>query len=234
MIKIAVTGVKGRVGQMVIQTIKEDPSLQLQLAAELARQDLADRGQNRSEAIDVVIDFSHPSALTDLLSLCCERAYRLVIGTTGFTDAQKQQIREAATLIPIVLAPNMSVGINISYKLLEMAAKILKDQPVDIAILDIHHKHKKDAPSGTALRMGEVIATAQAKSVKEAKIDFSPLRLGDIVGEHTAIFALEGERIEISHKSTNRSLYAKGALKAAQWLMDKPPGLYDMQDVLGL
>ncbi|HEV2523645.1 MAG TPA: dihydrodipicolinate reductase C-terminal domain-containing protein, partial [Gammaproteobacteria bacterium] len=145
----------------------------------------------------------------------------------------KVKIAHAAQIIPIVFSPNMSVGVNIMYKLLAFAANLLKEHAgvsADVAIVDIHHQHKKDAPSGTALRMAEVIRNAAS----DPSINLSSVRLGDIIGEHSALFALAGERIEITHKATNRSLFAMGALQAAKWVVSQEPGLYDMQDVLGL
>lgn len=232
MLNIAVAGSEGRVGQCVVQTVNEDKTVNLVQA--LNREALANFSQAAQKPIDVIIDFTQPAATLALLPVCCQRNYRLVIGTTGFTDSEKQFILDASQIIPIVFAPNMSIGINISYKLMELAAKGLKNQHADIAILDIHHKHKKDAPSGTALRMGELIAKVLDKPLADSNIEFSALRLADSLGEHVGLFAWEGEQIEIRHRSMNRFVYAKGALQAAKWLMGKKPGLYTMQDVLGL
>jgi dihydrodipicolinate reductase len=173
---------------------------------------------------------------------------KIVIGTTGYTAAQKVVITEAAKDVAIVIAPNMSVGVNLALKLLEMTAKVMGDY-ADIEVIEAHHRHKVDAPSGTALRMGEVIADVLGRDLKDCAIygregitgerdprtiGFSTIRAGDIVGEHTVMFADEGERIEITHKATSRMTFAKGAIRAAIWLQDKPNGLFDMQDVLGL
>lgn len=182
------------------------------------------------------------------LAVCREHGKRLVIGTTGFTPEQKADIEHIALTIPLVLAPNMSVGVNLCLKLLEIAAKVIGEQ-TDIEIIEAHHRHKVDAPSGTALRMGEVVAAALGRDLRECAvygregytgerdpktIGFSVIRAGDIVGEHTVMFADEGERVEITHNATSRMTFAKGAMRAAIWLMDKTPGIYDMQDVLGL
>jgi 4-hydroxy-tetrahydrodipicolinate reductase len=172
----------------------------------------------------------------------------MVIGTTGFSDGQKQQIGEIAQSIALMMAPNMSVGVNLCFKLLEMAARVLGDD-VDIEVIEAHHRHKVDAPSGTALRMGEVVAQALGRDLNECAIygregqtgerkrntiGFATVRAGDIVGEHTVMFADIGERVEITHKSSSRATFANGALRAALWLAERKPGLYDMQDVLDL
>jgi 4-hydroxy-tetrahydrodipicolinate reductase len=172
----------------------------------------------------------------------------LVIGTTGFSDEQKKAIDDAAKSIPIVFAPNMSVGVNLCLKLVEEAARVIGED-TDVEIIEAHHRHKKDAPSGTALKMGEVVADALGRDLNEVAvygregnvgernrktIGFESIRAGDIVGDHTVMFAGEGERIEITHKSNSRMTYAAGSVKAALWLKAKDSGLYDMQDVLGL
>jgi 4-hydroxy-tetrahydrodipicolinate reductase len=173
---------------------------------------------------------------------------RLVIGTTGFDDGQKRTIFEASRQIAIALSPNFSVGVNVTFKLLELAGKALREG-YDVEVIEAHHRHKVDAPSGTALRMGEVVAQAQGKTLKDSAvyarqgvtgerpagaIGFATIRGGDIVGDHTVLFAGTGERIEISHRSNSRATYAEGALRAARFLMERQNGLYDMQDVLGL
>jgi 4-hydroxy-tetrahydrodipicolinate reductase len=182
------------------------------------------------------------------IETCRQAGKQIIIGTTGYSAAQKAVIAEAAKDVAIVLAPNMSVGVNLALKLLEMTAKVMGDY-TDIEIIEAHHRHKVDAPSGTALRMGEVIADALGQDLKDCAIygregitgerdrktiGFSTIRAGDIVGEHTVMFADEGERVEITHKATSRMTFANGAIRAAVWLQDKPNGLYDMQDVLGL
>jgi 4-hydroxy-tetrahydrodipicolinate reductase len=196
----------------------------------------------------VLIDFTRPEGTMAHLALCRELGIQLVIGTTGFSEAQKAQISQAARDIAIVMAPNMSVGVNVTLKLLEMAAKALSTG-YDIEIIEAHHRHKVDAPSGTALKMGEVIAEAIGRDLKDcavyeryghtgerdpSTIGFSSIRGGDIVGDHTVLFAGTGERIEITHKSASRATYAQGSLRAARFLAGRPAGLYDMFDVLGL
>ncbi|MDP3838072.1 MAG: 4-hydroxy-tetrahydrodipicolinate reductase, partial [Methylococcales bacterium] len=197
---------------------------------------------------DVLIDFTRPDASMDFIEQCRRAGKKVVIGTTGYSDEQKAAINKAAEDIAIVLAPNFSVGVNLSLKLLEMAAKVMGDY-TDIEIIEAHHRHKVDAPSGTALRMGEVIADTLGRDLKDCAIygregntgerdrntiGFSTIRAGDIVGEHTVMFADDGERLEITHKASSRMTFANGAVRAAVWLADKETGLYDMQDVLGL
>ena len=197
---------------------------------------------------DVLIDFTRPEATLANLAVCRTSARRMVIGTTGFSTAQKEQIAAAAAKTAIVFAPNMSVGVNLCLKLLDLAARVLGDE-VDIEIIEAHHRHKVDAPSGTALRMGEVVAEALGRDLKECAvygregqtgerepktIGFETIRAGDIVGDHTVLFAGTGERVEITHKASSRMTFANGAVRAAAWLMDHPAGLYDMPDVLGL
>jgi 4-hydroxy-tetrahydrodipicolinate reductase len=196
----------------------------------------------------VLIDFTRPEGTLAHLQVCRELGVALVIGTTGFTEAQKAEIAEAAQHIPIMMAPNMSVGVNVTLKLLEMAAKALATG-YDIEIVEAHHRHKVDAPSGTALKMGEVMADALGRDLKDcavytregitgardpSSIGFATIRGGDIVGDHTVLFAGTGERIEISHKSSSRTTYAQGALRAVRFLAGRKSGLYDMFDVLGL
>jgi 4-hydroxy-tetrahydrodipicolinate reductase len=200
------------------------------------------------DQFDVLIDFTRPDASMDFIETCRQAGKKLVIGTTGYSDAQKALIAEAAKDVAIVMAPNMSVGVNLSLKLLEMTAKVMGDY-TDIEVIEAHHRHKVDAPSGTALRMGEVIADTLGRNLKDCAIygregntgerdrktiGFSTIRAGDIVGEHTVMFADDGERVEITHKATSRMTFANGAVRAAVWLADKDSGLYDMQDVLGL
>jgi 4-hydroxy-tetrahydrodipicolinate reductase len=196
----------------------------------------------------VLIDFTRPEGTMEHLKVCRELGVAMVIGTTGFTDAQKADIAAAAKDIAIMMAPNMSVGVNVTLKLLEMAAKALSTG-YDIEIVEAHHRYKVDAPSGTALKMGEVIADALGRDLKEcavyaregltgerdpSSIGFATIRGGDIVGDHTVLFAGIGERIEISHKSSSRVTYAQGSLRAVRFLAGRKPGLYDMFDVLGL
>jgi 4-hydroxy-tetrahydrodipicolinate reductase len=196
----------------------------------------------------VLIDFTRPEGTMAHLAVCRANGVAMVIGTTGFTDSQKTEIAQAAKHIPIMMAPNMSVGVNVTLKLLEMAAKALATG-YDIEIIEAHHRHKVDAPSGTALKMGEVIAGALGRDLKDcavyaregvtgerdpSSIGFATIRGGDIVGDHTVLFAGTGERIEITHKSSSRSTYAQGSLRAARFLAGQKSGLFDMFDVLGL
>jgi 4-hydroxy-tetrahydrodipicolinate reductase len=197
---------------------------------------------------DVVIDFTGLAPTLNHLSICREHGKKIVIGTTGFDDAQKAQIADASKDIGVVFAPNMSVGVNLCFKLLDMAARVMGDD-CDIEIIEAHHRHKLDAPSGTAVRMGEVVADALGRDLAKVAvygregqtgereretIGFETIRAGDVVGEHTVWFATEGERVEITHKASSRMTFAKGAARAAAWLESKDAGLFDMQDVLGL
>ena len=195
-----------------------------------------------------LIDFTRPEGTMAHLRECVKHGVGVVIGTTGFSDAQKAEIAEIAKQIPIVMAPNMSVGVNVTLKLLEMAAKAMATG-YDIEIIEAHHRHKVDAPSGTALKMGEVIADALGRDLKDcavyeryghtgerdpSSIGFATVRGGDVVGDHNVMFLGTGDRIEITHKSSSRATYAQGSLRAARFLADKPSGLYDMFDVLSL
>jgi 4-hydroxy-tetrahydrodipicolinate reductase len=201
-----------------------------------------------TRAFDVLIDFTRPEVTLKNLEICRAAGRRMVIGTTGFTPEQARQVADAAKDIAIVMAPNMSVGVNLCFKLLETAARILGDE-VDIEIIEAHHRHKIDAPSGTALRMGEVVANALGRNLKQCAvygregvtgerdrntIGFATVRAGDVVGDHTVLFAGLGERVEITHKASSRMTFAKGAVRAAGWLVQRERGLFDMQDVLGL
>jgi len=200
------------------------------------------------DEFDVLIDFTHPSVTLKNLEVCRRAGKAIVIGTTGFSVAEKEKLAAAASDIPIVFAANFSVGVNLCLKLLDTAARVLGDE-VDIEIIEAHHRHKVDAPSGTALRMGEVVAQALGRDLQEVAvygregqtgarqrdtIGFATVRAGDVVGDHTVLFAAEGERVEITHKASSRMTFAKGAVRAAMWLEQQPSGLYDMQDVLGL
>ncbi len=263
--RVAIAGASGRMGHMLIEAVQAaddcvlsgaldhatSAALGLDASAftgKLANVTItADLAQGLQGA-DALIDFTRPEGTMAHLAACRAARVNLVIGTTGFSDAQKAQIAEAARDIAIVFAPNMSVGVNVTLKLLEMAAKAL-DTGYDIEVIEAHHRHKVDAPSGTALKMGEVIAEAIGRDLKEcavyeryghtgerdpSTIGFSTIRGGDIVGDHTVLFAGTGERIEISHKSSNRAGYAQGSLRAVRFLAGKTSGLYDMFDVLGL
>jgi len=200
------------------------------------------------DKFDVLVDFTRPEPSLEFLELCRTHGKKMVIGTTGFTDLEKQRIFDVGQEIAIVMAPNMSVGVNLALKILEVMAKVMGSYS-DIEIIEAHHRHKVDAPSGTALRMGEVIAKTLGRNLNEcavygrqgitgerkaSTIGFSTVRAGDIVGEHTVMFVDEGECLEITHKASSRMTFANGAVRAAIWLADKDRGLFDMQDVLGL
>jgi 4-hydroxy-tetrahydrodipicolinate reductase len=263
--KIAIAGASGRMGQMLVDAVRAADDCTLSGALDIAASPAigsdagaatgqptgvlitADLRQGLKDS-QVLIDFTRPEGTLEHLKMCRELGVAAVIGTTGFTDAQKAEIAEAAKHIAIVMAPNMSVGVNVTLKLLEMAAKALSTG-YDIEIIEAHHRHKVDAPSGTALKMGEVIAGALGRDLKDcavyaregvtgerdpSSIGFATIRGGDIVGDHTVLFAGTGERIEVTHKSSSRATYAQGSLRAVRYLAGKPPGLYDMFDVLGL
>jgi 4-hydroxy-tetrahydrodipicolinate reductase len=263
--RIAIAGASGRMGQMLIEALAASSDCRLTGALDVTgspaigqdaaafsgrtsgvlihadiRQGLANSG--------VLIDFTRPEGTLAHLAVCRELGVKLVIGTTGFSEVQKAEIAAAARDIAIVMAPNMSVGVNVTLKLLDMAARALSTG-YDIEIIEAHHRHKVDAPSGTALKMGEVIASALGRDLKDcavyaregvtgerdpSSIGFATIRGGDIVGDHTVLFAGIGERIEISHKSSNRATYAQGSLRAARFLNNQATGLFDMFDVLGL
>jgi 4-hydroxy-tetrahydrodipicolinate reductase len=264
-LKIAIAGAGGRMGQMLIEAVcnaddcvlsgaldvADSPSLGNDPLAALGRSSpvriSADLRAGLADA-DVLIDFTRPEGTLAHLAVCRELGVRAVIGTTGFSDAQKAQIAEHARHIAIVMAPNMSLGVNVVLKLLDVAARALA-QGYDIEVIEAHHRHKVDAPSGTALAMGEVLAHASGRKLDDcavwgrhgvagerdpSAIGFSVIRGGDIVGDHTVLFAGTGERIEITHKSSSRATYAQGSLRAARFVAGRAPGLYSMDDVLGL
>lgn len=263
--QVAVAGASGRMGHMLIEAIRDSQDCRLAGALDMPSSPTigndaaaflghasgvpvsADLATGLEHA-QVLIDFTRPEGTLAHLKACRERGVKMVIGTTGFSDAQKQEIADAGRDIAIVMAPNMSVGVNVTMKLLEMAAKALATG-YDIEIIEAHHRHKVDAPSGTALKMGEVIAQALGRDLKQcavyaregvtgerdpSTIGFSAIRGGDIVGDHTVLFAGTGERIEITHKSASRSTYAQGSLRAVRFLAGQQKGLFDMFDVLGL
>ena len=263
--KIAVAGASGRMGHMLIEAIRAADDCELGGALDIAAS--AAIGQDASAFLGhpsgvvitadlraglahsrTLIDFTRPEGTLAHLKVCRELGVSAVIGTTGFTEAQKAEIAAAAKDIAIMMSPNMSVGVNVTLKLLDMAARAL-NPGYDIEIIETHHRHKVDAPSGTALKMGEVVAAALGRDLKghavfaregltgerdPLAIGFSAIRGGDIVGDHTVMFAGTGERIEITHKSSSRDSYAQGALRAVRFLSGQKPGLYDMFDVLGL
>ncbi len=264
--RIAVAGAAGRMGRALVQAVSDAEGVMLTVASESPQShalgvdagELAGVGHLgvtidadlglRQDLFDILIDFTTPAATLDHLALCRQAGRGMVIGTTGLDVQQRSDVFAASGDIPIVLAPNMSVGVNLCFKLLDIAARVLGDE-VDVEIFEAHHRHKVDAPSGTALRMGEVIAGALGRDLeqvavygreghvgprKRTTIGFATVRAGDVVGEHSVWFAGEGERIEIAHKASSRMTFARGATRAARWLAGRPPGLYDMQDVLGL
>jgi 4-hydroxy-tetrahydrodipicolinate reductase len=262
---IAIAGSNGRMGRVLIESVVH--AADLRLAAALEQRGNAYLGKDAGELIgeqtgvrisddveqalagcDVLIDFTRPEGTLVHLAACRKLGVKLVIGTTGFDEKQKQTIADAARAIAIAMAPNFSVGVNVAFKLIEVAAGAL-GAAYDVEIVEAHHRHKVDAPSGTALRMGEVVAKALGRDLRgcavygregvtgERKLDtigFSAVRGGDVVGDHTVMFIGTGERIEITHRSNSRATYAEGALRSARFLLDKKSGLYDMQDVLGL
>lgn len=262
---VAVAGASGRMGQMLIEAISASDDCRLAGALDVTSSPAigndaaaflghasgvpvtADVASGLAHC-QVLIDFTRPEGTLAHLKVCRERGVKMVIGTTGFTDAQKAQIADAARDIAIVMSPNMSVGVNVTLKLLEMAARALATG-YDIEVIEAHHRHKVDAPSGTALKMGEVIAQALGRNLNDmavyarhghtgerdpSTIGFSTIRGGDIVGDHTVMFAGTGERIEITHRSASRATYAQGSLRAVRFLAGQRKGLFDMFDVLGL
>ncbi|RJT23095.1 4-hydroxy-tetrahydrodipicolinate reductase [Buttiauxella izardii] len=265
-VRVAIAGAGGRMGRQLIQAALQLDGVTLGAALERTGSSLvgSDAGELAGVAktgvvvsdsldavvndFDVFIDFTRPEGTLNHLAFCRQHGKGMVIGTTGFDDAGKQAITDASREVPIVFAANFSVGVNVMLKLLEKAAKVMGDY-TDIEIIEAHHRHKVDAPSGTALAMGEAIAHAMDKDLKECAvysregytgervpgtIGFATVRAGDIIGEHTAMFADIGERIEISHKASSRMTFANGAVRSALWLKSKKNGLYDMRDVLDL
>ena len=265
MIHIAIAGSSGRMGRALIDSVLRAADTRLAAALEQAGNAAIgkDAGElagqpcgvritadvdRALEGCDALIDFTRPEGTLAHVAACRKRGVKLVIGTTGFEEAQKDVIAAASRDIAIAMAPNFSIGVNVAFKLIEVAASALKDG-FDVEIVEAHHRHKVDAPSGTALRMGEVVARALGRDLKSSAvyaregltgerqretIGFSTIRGGDLVGDHTVMFLGTGERIEITHRSSSRATYAEGALRSARFLMGKRTGLYDMQDVLGL
>lgn len=260
--RIAIAGANGRMGHMLIEAVLSSPDLQLTVALDHAGSESIGKdagaflGKNTGIIIsddlnqlsqaDCLIDFTRPAGTMAHLQACIEHNCKLVIGTTGFSEEEKQSIAAASEKIAIVFAPNMSVGVNVALRLIEMAAQLM-DQGFDAEVFEAHHRNKVDAPSGTALAMGEAVAKAWDVNLadvadwtrygdtgarEDGRIGFSVVRGGDIIGEHTVYFCGEGERIEITHRSSNRSTYAVGSARAARFLANKTTGLYSMQDVL--
>ncbi|WP_299180049.1 4-hydroxy-tetrahydrodipicolinate reductase [uncultured Neptuniibacter sp.] len=267
MIKVAVTGAAGRMGKANIEAIQMAEGIELGAAivepdstligvdagemAGVGKLNVAVVGslQDAVSDFDVLIDFTAPEVTLKNVEFCANNGKKIVIGTTGLNDEQKAVLEQQSVKTAIVFAPNMSVGVNLCFKLLEVAAKALGNDDYDIEVIEAHHRHKVDSPSGTALRMGEVVADTLGRDLKECavygregmvgprtrgEIGFETIRAGDVVGDHTVLFATEGERIEITHKASNRLTFAKGAVRASKWLGDKTTGLFDMQDILGL
>ena len=264
--RIAVIGAAGRMGKTLIEAIQQAEGATLTAAIERPESTLigADAGelagvgklgvnivgdlQQVLDDFDVLIDFTHPTSTLVNLEVCRAAGKAMVIGTTGFSEDEKQLIAKAGEQVPVVFAPNFSVGVNLTLKLLDMAARVMGDE-ADIEIIEAHHRHKVDAPSGTALRMGEVVADALGRDLQKVAvygregqtgardretIGFATVRAGDVVGDHTVLFATEGERVEITHKASSRMTFAKGAVRSVVWLGDRKSGLFDMQDVLSL
>ncbi len=264
-LRIALNGVGGRMGRALVEAVNNEANAVLSGAIEHAASPIlgldaglpiglntnvivTDKLEDALSNADVVIDFSRPDASLKLLDYCVANNIRMVIGTTGFDEDGKKRLLDASQKISIVFAPNFSVGVNLMFALLDIASRTL-NKGYDIEIIEAHHRHKVDAPSGTALRMGEVIANALERDLKTCaiygregqtgarlpeSIGFATVRGGDIVGDHTALFATDGERLEITHKASNRLTFANGAVRAALWLRNQANGLYDMQDVLAL
>ncbi|MBI2994072.1 MAG: 4-hydroxy-tetrahydrodipicolinate reductase [Gammaproteobacteria bacterium] len=266
MIRIAIAGAAGRMGRSLIEACDATPGVTVGAAVERADSPFIGRdlcalagGNERSVPFlanlaaatgqfDVLVDFTNPSATIANLEVCRAAGKRMVIGTTGLDGAQRAIVDAGSRDIAIVVAPNMSIGVNLCFKLAELAARVVGDD-TDIEIVEAHHSQKKDAPSGTALRFGEIIAGALGRDLRACAvykregetgprrpgtIGFESIRAGDIVGDHTVLFASAGERIEITHRASTRATFAAGALRAAQWIMGRERGLFDMQDVLGL
>ncbi len=265
MTRIAVTGAAGRMGRTLLEAINQTEGVKVSAAIERENNPfigkdagelaglgtfnvlISDQLEKVINDFDVLIDFTAPEATLANARICAQHGKKLVVGTTGLNDSQKKELAESAAKTAIMFAPNMSVGVNLSLKLLEMAASVLGDD-VDIEIIEAHHRHKVDAPSGTALRMGEVIAKTLGRDLNECAvygrqgqegprerktIGFETIRAGDIVGDHTVMFAADGEILEITHKASSRMTFARGAVRASKWIAEKDKGLFDMQDVLG-
>ena len=267
--RVVVTGASGRMGARIIHMVREDPGTELVgsterpgtaavgldagLAAGLGAlevpvsEGLEKAFETAGAAPEVVIDFTHAEASAEHARICAEHGVALVVGSTGFDDGTRAKVEEAATKIPVVMAPNMSVSVNLMFLLARQAAAIL-GEGYDAEIFEIHHRMKKDAPSGTALRLGEVVAEATGKDLREvgvynrhgmtgprtdAEIGIQSARGGDVVGEHTVFFFGDGDRVELTHRATSRATFARGAVRAARWVVGKAPGLYGMAEVLG-
>jgi 4-hydroxy-tetrahydrodipicolinate reductase len=242
-IRLLINGARGRMGQALVAAASDDPAFKIS-----SQIDIGDDFASAVPACDMVVDFSHHSTAELVLARCMENQKRLIIGTTGHTDLQIAAIRHAANSIPIVYAPNYSVGVNTLFWLTRKAAEIL-GRSFDLEVVEMHHRMKKDAPSGTARRLAEILAEGRELAYNDdvhhgrhgivgertdAEIGMHAIRGGDVVGDHTVIFAGAGERVELTHRASSRETFARGALRAARWLRTREAGLYDMQDVLGL
>jgi len=264
-LRIAIAGASGRMGRMLVEAVLDAPDCALAGALDVEGSPALGQdaggflGRSTGVAItpdlgaaladaQILIDFTRPEGTLRHLGACADKGVGLVIGTTGFTDAHKAEIRALSARTAVFMAPNMSVGVNVVMRLIEQAARALS-QGYDIEIIEAHHRHKVDAPSGTALRLGELVASAQGRTLAQAAVHtrhgvtgprpqgavgFSVIRGGDLVGDHTVLFAGTGERIEITHRACSRLTYALGALRAARFLAQREAGLYEMRDVLGL
>lgn len=264
--RIGITGAAGRMGKMLIEAVNQAEGVELTAAIERSGSSLigADSGELAGvgtngvavvgdlgaviDQFDVLVDFSVPTATLANAQICTSNNKALVVGTTGFSDAERTELNGYSQHSPLCVAANYSTGVNVSLKLLKLAAQAMGDD-VDIEIVEAHHRHKVDSPSGTALAMGEAVAGAVGRDLNEVAvygregivgardrdtIGFATVRGGDVVGDHTVMFMAEGERLEITHKASSRMSFARGAVRAAAWLADQPAGLFDMQDVLGL
>lgn len=266
MTRVAITGAAGRMGRVLIEAVAADKQASLGATVVLADDPMAGvdagalaglgktLGVNTATCLDavlndfdVLIDFTTPESTLNNIDICRAHGKQIVIGTTGLTDKQKARLNQAAVDIAIVFAPNYSVGVNLCLNLLRMAASVMGEDS-DIEVVEMHHRHKVDAPSGTALRMGEVVAETLGWNFNDVacygregktgarphqQIGFETIRGGDVVGDHTVMFAADGERVEVTHKAQSRMTFAKGAVRSAKWVVNQPSGLYDMQDVLG-
>lgn len=267
MIRIAITGAAGRMGKHLVEAVQQNPAVRLSAAIERPDSTLvgsdagevAGIGKNGVRIVgdirqalndfDVLIDFSVPLATLENVRACASAGKQIVIGTTGFTPAQTEEFQRDIRGLAVCKASNFSTGVNLCFKLLELTSQVLGGEDYDIEIYEAHHRHKIDAPSGTALSMGEVVAKTLGRDLKTCAvygregqtgardrntIGFATVRGGDVVGDHTVSFMADGERVEITHKASSRMAFARGAVRAAAWLHNRKPGLYDMQDVLGL
>jgi 4-hydroxy-tetrahydrodipicolinate reductase len=265
-VRVGVCGAVGRMGKTILEVCNDNDNVEVTAAIEYSESPMLgmDAGEVAgigklgvnitddisaiADQVDVMIDFTLATSIANNINKCIAANCKMVIGTTGLSPDDQELIKVASNKIAIVFAPNMSIGVNLCFKLLEMAAKVIGDD-TDIEIIEAHHRNKKDAPSGTAIRMGEVVAHTLGRNLKDVAvygregisgirdkktIGFETIRAGDIVGDHTVMFAADGERVEITHKASSRKTFATGAVRAAQWLSEKDKGLFDMQDVLGL